>query len=83
MVLVFTDFKKNQNIKQTPNQPTKTKTPLPIPRKNLCVQRWPRGIPGQVFCGISGLLFSVLMRVERGTMVHKCDLLTQRRGAAW
>lgn len=71
-------FKKKPKYETNPKPTNQNKNTPFNNSKNLYVQRWPRGIPGQVFCGISGLLFSVLMRVERGTMVHKCDLLTQR-----
>lgn len=66
-----------QNTKQTPHQPKQKN--CPITPKILYGQRWPRGIPGQAFCGLSGLLFfSILAWVTRGTRVHKCDLLTHR-----
>lgn len=82
-------------VKKTPN-PNKPNTP-PKPNKRFLARGGSRGIPGQVLCGVSGLVvffylfvgifcfffFSAVTWVKRGTRVHKCDPLAQRWAATW
>lgn len=77
-------------VKKNP-KPKQTKHP-PKPNKSFLARGGSRGIPGQVLCGVSGLVvffylfvgifcfffFSAVTWVKRGTRVHKCDPLAQR-----